>query len=321
MKNESPDTANQELMMKDNTSIENNALPNPHDAFFKSIMSDLRMARKFFEIHLPQHYQAHCDLSTLSLQAGSFIETNLRQHFSDVLYAMKTKSNHMGYIYCLIEHITQDKPMTAFQVLRYQIAAMHQHMQQGYKKPPIVIPLIFYRGKQSPYPGSLDVFDCFEEPELAREILLTPHLLVDISVIPDEEIRTHEHVALLELLEKHISTRDMIKLIPDIMNGLLRQYLTSDQFKSVINYLQRAGFSKDYKTFVKLFNQNAITAEDKNIMQTFADYLRQEGRQTGIQEGIQEARREAARKMLAKGIDYLSIQEITGLSDAELTNL
>jgi predicted transposase/invertase (TIGR01784 family) len=91
------------------------------------MVADLRMARQFFEIHLPERYKAKCDLSTLALQSGSFVEDNLRQHFSDVLYSMKARKQ-TGYIYCLIEHITQDKPMTAFQVLRYQIAAMHQHI-------------------------------------------------------------------------------------------------------------------------------------------------------------------------------------------------
>ncbi len=42
---------------------------------------------------------------------------------------------------------------------------------------PIIAPLLFYQGPTSPYPASTDIVDCFEKPELAREILLKPFKL------------------------------------------------------------------------------------------------------------------------------------------------
>ena len=68
-------------------------------------------------------------------------------------------------------------------------------------------------------------------------------LLVDISVIPDEELKTHKYVSLLELLEKHISTRDLVHLVQYLIDRDLRQYLTTEQFKSAVHYIQRAGYS------------------------------------------------------------------------------
>jgi hypothetical protein len=44
-------------------------------------------------------------------------------------------------------------------------------------------------------------------------------------------------------------------------------------------------------------------------MQTFADYLRQEGRQEGMQLGAYEAKRQDAKKMLMKGIEYSIVKE------------
>ena len=61
------------------------------------------------------------------------------------------------------------------------------------------------------------------------------------------------------------------------------------------------------------------------MMQTFADYLRQEGHQTGLQEGHQtgyhQAGREYAKKMLNKGLDYEFIKEITQMTTDELEQL
>jgi predicted transposase/invertase (TIGR01784 family) len=103
----------------------NTSVPNPHDAFFKAIMTDIRMAKTFLSIYLPERFKSKCDFSTLALQSSSFVEENLRQHFSDVLYSIQMEGL-TSYVYCLLEHVSHPKRTTAFQVLRYQVAAMHQ---------------------------------------------------------------------------------------------------------------------------------------------------------------------------------------------------
>ncbi len=52
---------------------------------------------------LPPALRQACDLSTLRLESGSFVEDDLRAHYSDVLYSLKTGQGD-GYIYALIEH-------------------------------------------------------------------------------------------------------------------------------------------------------------------------------------------------------------------------
>ena len=50
------------------------------------------------EIHLPAELRKACDLSTLKLESGSFVEDDLRQYFSDLIYSLKTTAGD-GYIY------------------------------------------------------------------------------------------------------------------------------------------------------------------------------------------------------------------------------
>lgn len=65
------------------------------------------------EIHLPAELRALCDLSTLKLESGSFVEDDLRQYFSDVLYSLKTTAGD-GYIHVLVEYqSTPDKQGSA----------------------------------------------------------------------------------------------------------------------------------------------------------------------------------------------------------------
>ncbi|WP_155806709.1 Rpn family recombination-promoting nuclease/putative transposase, partial [Photorhabdus temperata] len=86
--------------------------PTPHDAVFKQFLSHIDTARDFLEIHLPATLRAVCDLDTLRLESGSFIEDNLRAHYSDILYSLKTAQGD-GYVYCVIEHQSSPDKMMA----------------------------------------------------------------------------------------------------------------------------------------------------------------------------------------------------------------
>ncbi|ECC7613570.1 Rpn family recombination-promoting nuclease/putative transposase, partial [Salmonella enterica] len=121
--------------------------PTPHDATFRQFLTQPDIARDFMELHLPAELRDICDLSTLKLESGSFVEDDLRQYFSDVLYSLKTTAGD-GYIHVLVEHqSTPDKHM-AFRLIRYAVAAMQRHLEAGHKKLPLVIPVLFYTGKR-----------------------------------------------------------------------------------------------------------------------------------------------------------------------------
>ncbi|VEA31149.1 Uncharacterized protein YfaD [Salmonella enterica subsp. enterica] len=50
----------------------------PHDAVFKQFLCHPDTARDFLEIHLPTTLRQICNLNTLRLESGSFIEEDLR---------------------------------------------------------------------------------------------------------------------------------------------------------------------------------------------------------------------------------------------------
>nr|WP_081442337.1 Rpn family recombination-promoting nuclease/putative transposase [Citrobacter rodentium] len=76
-----------------------NTTPIPHDATFRQFLTQQDIARDFMEIHLPAELRTICDLSTLKLESGSFVEDDLRQYFSDVLYSLKTLAVTVTYMY------------------------------------------------------------------------------------------------------------------------------------------------------------------------------------------------------------------------------
>lgn len=126
--------------------------PTPHDATFRQFLTHPDVARDFMQLHLPENLLAICDLNTLKLESGSFVEEDLRQYYSDILYSLRTL-NGDGYIHVLIEHQSTPDRHMAFRLLRYAVAAMQRHLDAGHKRLPLVIPILFYAGKRSPIPG------------------------------------------------------------------------------------------------------------------------------------------------------------------------
>ncbi|HGJ5884782.1 Rpn family recombination-promoting nuclease/putative transposase, partial [Arsenophonus sp.] len=180
-----------------------------HDSLFKKFLGDIPIAQDFLEAHLPLHLRERCDFSTLAMESGSVIEDDLRTQCSDMIYSVQTNSGK-GYIYTVVEHQSRPEKLMAFRLLRYSVAAMQRHIEQGNNTLPVVIPVLFYHGTTSPYPYTTQWFDCFADPELAESVYRQAFPLVDITTIPDEEILMHRRVALLQLVQKHIRTRDML---------------------------------------------------------------------------------------------------------------
>jgi predicted transposase/invertase (TIGR01784 family) len=149
---------------------------------------------------------------------------------------MKTSEGH-GYIYVVIEHQSRPDVHMAFRLMRYAIAAMQNHLDAGHNTLPLVVPMLFYHGIDTPYPFSLCWLDEFDNPTLARQLYLSAFPLVDITVVPDEEIMQHRRIALLELIQKHIRQRDLMGLVDKLAALLVTGSANDSQLKALFNYL------------------------------------------------------------------------------------
>ncbi len=306
----------------------------PHDATFRQFLTQPDIARDFMELHLPAELRAICDLSTLKLESGSFVEDDLRQYFSDVLYSLKTAAGD-GYVHVLIEHQSSPGRHMAFRLTRYAVAAMQRHLEAGHKKLPLVIPVLFYTGKRSPYPYSTRLLDEFDDPDLAGRLYGGAFPLVDVTIIPDDEIADHRSMAALTLLQKHIHHRDLAELVERLAPILLAGYLSSSQVISLVNYIVQAGETSDAEAFVRELAQRvpqhgdalmtiAQQLEQKGIEKGRAEGIqlgRQEGRTEGRLEGRLEGKLEVARAMLQNGIDRSTVMKMTGLTEDDLAQL
>ncbi|MBT0308967.1 Rpn family recombination-promoting nuclease/putative transposase [Morganella morganii subsp. morganii] len=300
-----------------------------HDALFKQFLTHPENARDFFAVHLPANILPLCDLSTLRLEPASFVEHRLRQLHSDVLYSVQTTEGE-GYIYCLIEHQSKPDRLMGFRLMHYAMSAIAHHLKKSPadKTLPLVVPFLFYQGSVCPYPYSMNWLDGFADPALAQQLYTRSFPLVDLSVLSDEEILTHKGVALLELVQKHIRTRDgLMAVLPIIAQIINSQHNTVDQVRSVIEYIAYQGYILDESRF---FSQLiALSPEYKTMLTTIAEQLEQKGiekgREEGIEVGIEKGRTEAliamTRSLLQQGVDLNIIMQCTGLTREKIESL
>lgn len=289
--------------------------PTPHDALFKNFVTKPQTVYDLLDIHLPPDLRKICDLKTLRLESGSFIENDLRAYYSDVLYSLKMQGQD-GYVYALIEHQSSPDKHMAFRLMRYAIAAMQNHLDAGHDKLPLVIPMLFYHGMVTPYPYPMSWLQAFSVPTLAGQLYGGNFPLIDVTVIPDDEIMTHKHVAILELLQKHIRRRDLSKLLKPLVTLISKGYTTKDQLISVIHYILQNGDTADPEGFI--LDLACHLPQHKEELMTIAQKLKQEGHQVGKMEGVQETALKIAHSMLANGYDRTEVMKLTGLSDKEL---
>lgn len=194
-----------------------------------------------------------------------------------------------------------------------------------------MIPVLFYTGRRSPYPYSTRWLDEFDDPALAENLYGSSFPLVDITVIPDDEIADHRSMAALTLLQKHIHQRDLAELVDRLVPILLAGYLSSSQVISLVRYIVQAGDTSDAEAFVRELAQRVPQHGD--ALMTIAQQLEQKGIEKGIEQGIQlgeqrgiekgrnEGKIEVARTMLQNGIDRSTVMKMTGLTEDDLAQI
>jgi hypothetical protein len=72
--------------------------------------------------------------------------------------------------------------------------------------------MLFYHGCREPI-RCYCWLDTLRRPRGGKTALFGAFPLVDITVVPDDEIMAHRRMALLELMQKHIRQRDLMGLI------------------------------------------------------------------------------------------------------------
>jgi predicted transposase/invertase (TIGR01784 family) len=291
-----------------------------HDELSKKFLTDINMAREFLEIHLDKSVVAKCDLNTLTVESGSYIEDDLQKYFSDIVYKVDLLDKiNCAYIYMLIEHQSKAETLMPLRILRYQLSILQKHIDEHKidGNLPSVVPLVFYNGLKSPYPYATDIRDLFADVDIIDKMPLGTFGLVDLTVMSNDEILKHGKLALLEMVLKHIHVRDFRKVAELIYNAVFIAYRDDIQkglFDSAVAYLMKA---REAQELQPLFEQIITNIDNyKGDVMSYEETLIQKGRQEGVQ-----IAQNMVKELLRSGVDDAIIAKASLLTQKELDEI
>jgi predicted transposase/invertase (TIGR01784 family) len=241
------------------------------------------------------------------LSKDTFIDDDLQEHFSDLLYRVRLYDQRDAYVYILLEHKSYPDPLVAAQLLRYMVRIWNAAMRLPRTKSlPPIIPVVLYHGDSrwniAPNFGALVA----AAEELRLYIPEFRYELVDLSAYLDDDIKGAVMARVGLLILKHIFDPDLAQRLPDIL-ALLR-VLTSqktgiDYLYTVLRYVAQASKivnSEDLKNALEA----AFPTEGENVMPTLARQWMEEGIQEGRQQGLQQGLQQGERRGLLAAIEF-----------------
>jgi len=307
----------------------NNDIAHPHDRFFKSVMSDPKTTKEFFEQHLPANIRSSINLDTINYKNESYIDNELRLQLVDVVYSAEFDGK-AGYLYLLVEHQSSPHELMPLRILKYMVAIMEDHIKKtGTNILPIVYPMILYSGWKN-YNYSTDLFDLFgENKELAQDIFWRPYQLIDLSKISDDKLANTIWFGTAAYVMKHVFEKDLKAYIKNVVELLkpIDKLGGVDYICKVLSYVVEVT-EIEREVFVDTIKAGLATISEDKLM-TLAEQWKQEGRQEGEQSGLQkgmekgkaEALKSVAMKLFGQGMTITQIASLTGLSVREIEQL
>ena len=286
-------------------------IQNPHDKFFKAVISQLKYARELICLKLPEKMKAQLDWEGLRQEPGSFIDEEYKEHFTDALFSIPYKNKEV-LIGILVEHKSHPDPKVFSQLLRYQ-----SNIYASLTKMPILIQLFYHGQKKWDLPlsffESLDLDD--EDKELFRgNVLDFQYQLIDLSSEEYTHLKLSLELRSIFYVLKNIWRLHEAEYIRSFYHEFLSKLRLSNNelWKKVIDYWLGAARLKSEEELLK-----HIPKEEENIMKSVMTQLLEKGKAEGKAEGMEKV----TKAMLAEGEPVSKIAKWTGLSEAEINKL
>ena len=265
---------------------------NPHDKFFKELFSHKDEAGDFFAHYLPEDILKHLDLTEIEIVKESFIEKELKEYFSDILYKVSL-SDAPAYLYMLFEHKSYPDRLTALQVLEYMVKIWRLHLKQNPGKGlPLIIPLVVYHGVE-PWRSGTRLTDLLSGPaqDLADYIPDFEFLLYDLTRYRDEEIKGMIISRVGLLVIKHIfrdDLTDQLKRVMELLAELSDKKRALEYVETIIRYVINASDAVSLDELKHIIVHSYFQQKEGELM-TLAEQLRREGHQKGQLEDARDS--------------------------------
>ncbi|UGT42803.1 Rpn family recombination-promoting nuclease/putative transposase [Nocardia yamanashiensis] len=271
---------------------------NPHDAYFRHVMSEATAAADEMRNVLPEAAAAQLDWDGMELQSCSFVPKELRSRYTDVLFRTRWDDRD-AFVFMLIEHQSSTDQLMAFRMLEYTVAIWNRYLRHNPKarRLPVVIPVVVhcdpggYRWNAPTELSDLLDVDQAMRPVLGECLPRFRFLLDDLGAADIAALRARKLSVMAKVLFVSLKIgpgnprlgHDLLPLEAEL-RMLIEDY--PGEFDQVMAYLWSVG-KTDVAGFAPLIDRLGPRA--KEIMMTTAEQFRTEGRAEGRTEGRAEA--------------------------------
>ncbi len=269
------------------------SLPTPHNNFFHFALSHLPNARGLIETQLSPAALAELKLDTLQLETGSFVDPDLREKFSDLLFSVELAnassdaSSRQALVYFLFEHKSQSDRLTVLQVLSYIVRIWEKRVRDGEPLCPIV-PLLVYHGETA-WSAARSLAGLIPTPAALAEyqIHFQPPLL-DLSRLDDEEIQGESVLRNTLRLLKYSRSRHLVEILREILELICRALPAAsitEWAQAIGVYVMTVNKNIDYEQYKQTLASILPTQFEPGSL---ADRLLIQGREEGRKEGREQ---------------------------------
>lgn len=272
----------------------------PHDAFFRYVFSDPASAAGELQAVLPPAIVSAIDWSTLRHVPGSFVDDELRQHHSDLLFRAAIAGRE-ARLYLLFEHQRTTDPFMAARLWRY-VANLYASILRERPRPaklPVVVPIVLHNG-EAPWGGeaSLEALLDLDEPMRAALGPLLPRFqfrLDDLAGLDEEAIRARAvslicRLGLLALREvrRDGDSQQMQRAFTRWADALNAVSSAEGGYALLGLLVRYVLYTKHGSARVLVAHLATLGPRLEGAMKTMAEQLIEEGEARGLEKGLEE---------------------------------
>jgi predicted transposase/invertase (TIGR01784 family) len=271
-----------------------------HDSFFKRVLSEPALAAAFLRDHLSPDIAGLLGPEPPETVPGSFIDEELRQHHSDLLFRIQLRTGADAFAYVLMEHKSSPDPGARLQLLRYVVRILTNWYDQNQQQLPLppVLPLLVHQGPEGWKLSCefLDLFGPVAEP-LRPYLPSFCHELVDLTRVDDSDLSTQVRLRAFLKALKYSRRTDL----PDCIDIVLAEApeLGEQDLYVIMTYLDKGPIPLD-KNLMHDTLQRLVPDRKEQIMGWFSQPYYDQGMADGKAAGKVEGRVEGEAKILVR---------------------
>lgn len=246
---------------------------------------------------LPPDLVRRLDLSTLTIERGSYVNASLQWRHSDLLLSTQLDGRD-SFVYILAEHQSRTDPLMAFRMLHYMVLIWDDYVRENpdAKRLPAILPVVVHHNHRAwsapTEPSELIDLDP-ASAEAAREYLPRfRFLLDDLAKVDEDALRARPLAPLPRLmlvllktaLGNHDLATDLWPWAGDLL-AVMHGPTGWDDLTSILTYIHYVA-ETPAEQLHRLFARLGPQAEEAYV--TTADMLRAEGEVRGRAKGRAE---------------------------------